>query len=69
VWIGLALWRCWLRVEGDAGVSEKKADLICTVNVNLSEDEGEREKQTIERWWIGAVEGLRIENWDLFGDE
>lgn len=80
VWIGLALWRCWLdptsdsserNGNGTAGTrgGQKKADLVLSVNVNLSADGGEAERVKVEAWFMEAVKGLRIRDWGLFADE
>ncbi|RXK40067.1 hypothetical protein M231_02707 [Tremella mesenterica] len=85
VWIGVALWRCWveqvrpledapvtdLDTGGGHGVRKKKADLVYSVNVNLSASDGNgyRERQMVEAWWQRSVGSLRIEDWNLFGDE
>jgi len=66
VWIGVALWRCWLE-DPSAGVS-KKADLVCSVNVNLSAEGGNDEGRRVEEWWTRTVGTLRILDWELFGD-
>ncbi|ORY31653.1 hypothetical protein BCR39DRAFT_526129 [Naematelia encephala] len=62
VWIGVALWRVW--------VGHKTADVVCSVNVNLSatDGKGNEEKQSVEAWWVRAVEGFRIVDFGLFGD-
>lgn len=68
MWIGLALWRCWLEPTGTAG--RKKADVILSVNVNLSAEGGggEQERERVEGWFEQAVGSLRIEDWGLFRD-
>jgi hypothetical protein len=60
VWIGMALWRCWR--------GSKKADLVLSVNVNLSAVGGDDEKRAVEIWFSQTAEQLRIEDWGLFGD-
>lgn len=60
MWIGLALWRCWL--------GKKKADVVMSVNVKLSGEGGEAEKQVVQSWLDGAVSSFRIQDWGLFGD-
>jgi len=61
VFIGVALWRChWGR---------KKADLVMSVNVNLSAEGGEGERGVVEGWWEDAVGSLELKDWELFGDE
>jgi hypothetical protein len=61
VWIAVGLWRCWF--------GNKKADLVVSVNVNVTSEEGEKEREKVESWWTGVVGGLRIIDWGLFGDE
>jgi len=50
--------------------ASKKADVVCSVNVNLSaaDGRGALEREAVERWWRRAVEGMRILDWGLFGD-
>jgi hypothetical protein len=60
VWIGMALWRCWM--------GKKKADVVLSVNVNLGAEGGEAERAKVATWLDGAVDSLRIEDWGLFGD-
>jgi hypothetical protein len=60
VWIGMALWRCWM--------GRKKADVVLSVNVNLSAEGGEAEKDKVAAWLEQAVGSFRIEDWGLFGD-
>ena len=66
--ISLALWRVWL--EDPNGGAKKKADLVCSVNVNLTstDGQGEEEMRRVEGWWRGAVESLKIVDFGLFGD-
>ncbi|KAK8853445.1 hypothetical protein IAR55_004151 [Kwoniella newhampshirensis] len=68
VWIGVALWRIWL--EDSASERKKKADVVLSVNVNLSSEEGrgEEERQIVQSWFERAVGSLRILDWGLFGD-
>ena len=67
VWIGLALWRVNLAEGG----RRKKADVVCSVNVNLSapDGKGEEEQRAVEEWWKASVGSLAIRDFDLFGDE
>ncbi|WRT69999.1 uncharacterized protein IL334_006992 [Kwoniella shivajii] len=69
VWIGVGLWRIWLEQSGSER-TKKKADLVLSVNVNLSDESGvgniEREK--VEEWFKRAVESLQIIDFALFGD-
>ncbi|KAL1410817.1 hypothetical protein Q8F55_001760 [Vanrija albida] len=65
VWIGIALWRCWADVAG----AKKRADVVCSANVNLSAEGGEAEQASVEQWWRESVAGLRVLDWGLFGDE
>jgi hypothetical protein len=67
VFIALALWRIWTEVDG----RRKRADLVCSVNVNLSaaDGKGDEERSSVEAWWGKAVDSLRILDFDLFGDE
>ncbi|WVW86404.1 hypothetical protein I302_108450 [Kwoniella bestiolae CBS 10118] len=68
VWIGVALWRIWL--EDQQTGKRKKADLVLSVNVNLSAEGGlgVQEKERVERWFFGdCVKSLRIEDFGLFG--
>ena len=60
VWIGMALWRCWH--------GQKRADLVLSVNVNLSAPDGEAERRNVEAWFGQTVEQLKIEDWSLFAD-
>ncbi|ODN77474.1 hypothetical protein L202_04649 [Cryptococcus amylolentus CBS 6039] len=66
VWIGLALWRVW--IEGAAG--RKKADVVLSVNVNLSAEggEGAKEQHLVEGWFAQAVDSFKVEEFGLFGD-
>ena len=66
----MALWRCNLDPEGGGG-GRKKADVVLSVNVNLSAEggDGTKERERVEGWFEGAVRGLKIVDWDLFGDE
>ncbi|KAK1922250.1 hypothetical protein DB88DRAFT_497668 [Papiliotrema laurentii] len=68
VFIALALWRVWLHFDGGR---KKKADLVCSVNVNLSavDGKGEQERLAVEEWWTRSVQSLRILDFELFGDE
>lgn len=72
VWIGLALWR----IDVDIAGHKKKADIVCTANVPLKEAaEGNpngvtsEELAKVEGWWRNAVAGMKINDWNLFGDE
>lgn len=72
VWIGLALWR----IDVDIAGHRKKADIVCTANVPLKESaEGNpngvtsEELAKVEGWWRNAVAGMKINDWNLFGDE
>jgi hypothetical protein len=60
VWIGMALWRCWL--------GKKKADVVMSVNVNMTAEGGEAEKQKVSTWLEGTIGSLKVEDWELFGD-
>lgn len=53
------------------GGGRKKADVVCSVNVNLSSSDGrgEIERQEVERWWSLSVGSMRITDFELFGDE
>jgi len=66
--ISLALWRVWLQDEG--GNRKKKADVVCSVNVNLtsSDGQGEAERERVDGWWRAAVGSLQIVDYGLFGD-
>jgi hypothetical protein len=72
VWVGLVLWRCWYEPgEGTGAVGgKKKADLVMSVNVNLSagDKRGEAERERGEAVLRRAAETLRIEDWGLFAD-
>ncbi|ORX40450.1 hypothetical protein BD324DRAFT_610756 [Kockovaella imperatae] len=59
VFVGVALWRVWIE-----GSRKKQADVVCSVNVNMSKDD----KKEIESWWLKAVKSLQILDWDLFVD-
>ncbi|WVQ94929.1 hypothetical protein IAU59_002015 [Kwoniella sp. CBS 9459] len=69
VWIGVALWRVWL--EDAEERIKKKADVVLSVNVNLSAADGgaEKERETVQRWFEQAVGSLKILDYGLFGDE
>lgn len=56
----MALWRCWY--------GQKRADLVLSVNVNLSAPDGEDERRIVEAWFGHTVAQLRIEDWGLFAD-
>jgi hypothetical protein len=60
VWIGIALWRCW--------IGKKKADVVMSVNVNISGEGGEAEKQKVSGWLENSINSLKVEDWGLFGD-
>jgi hypothetical protein len=60
VWIGMALWRCWM--------GKKKADVVLSVNVNMGAEGGEAEKEKVAAWLENTVSSFRIEDWGLFGD-
>ncbi|WVQ83656.1 hypothetical protein IAT38_005799 [Cryptococcus sp. DSM 104549] len=66
VWIGVALWRVWL--EGPEG--KKKADVVLSVNVNLSSGDGNgpKEREIVEGWFKDAVWSMKILDYGLFGD-
>jgi len=68
VWIALALWRIWIQPEGPGG--KKKADVVCSVNVNLSAENGRGlvERDAVEAWWETAVQNMQVLDWGLFGD-
>lgn len=65
----MALWRCWLEPTGSGG-GRKKADVVMSVNVNLSADgvDGEKERSRVDGWFEGTVESMRIVDCGLFGD-
>ena len=52
-----------------SGLGRKKADVVLSVNVNLSADGGEAERGRAEGAFERAVESLKIKDWGLFGDE
>ena len=56
--------------ETGEGSGKKKADVVCSVNVNLSAPNaaGEAERERVEEWWLRSVGSLRILDWNLFGD-
>lgn len=60
MWIAVALWRCWR--------GKKKADVVMSVNVNLSAEGGQEEKQRVQGWVDSAAASLSIQDWELFGD-
>lgn len=60
MWIAVALWRCWR--------GKKKADVVMSVNVNLSAEGGEVEKQKVQNWLERSVGSFSIQDWELFGD-
>ena len=71
MFIGVALWRVW--IEGDpeeGGGTKKKADVVCSVNVNMSAEDGNgpMERQRVEEWWLRAVGSMRISDYNLFGN-
>ena len=55
---------------GGSGRGGKKADVVCSINVNLSSEDGQGsiERGVVERWWSRSVQSLVIRDWDLFGD-
>ncbi|TXT15804.1 hypothetical protein VHUM_00307 [Vanrija humicola] len=65
VWIGVALWRCWADLPG----AKKRADVVGSVNVNLSAEGGEAEQRAVEAWWRQSVASMRVLDWGLFGDQ
>ncbi|WWC95141.1 hypothetical protein V866_001995 [Kwoniella sp. B9012] len=68
VWIGVALWRIWL--ENQQTGKKKKADLVLSVNVNLSAEggKGSEEKERVEKWFVGdCVRSLKVLDFGLFG--
>ncbi|OCF44492.1 hypothetical protein I317_01561 [Kwoniella heveanensis CBS 569] len=74
VWIGVALWRVWIEstLGSDARTgSKKKADVVLSVNVNLSAADGgaEQEREKVQGWFERAVRSLQILDYGLFGDE
>lgn len=58
----MALWRCWM--------GKKKADLVLSVNVNMSAEDGQGqlERERVEGWWLRSVGSLKLKDWNLFGD-
>lgn len=49
-------------------MGKKKADVVMSVNVNLSSEGGEAERDQVQRWLDGAVGSFKIKDWELFGD-
>ena len=49
-------------------MGKKKADVVMSVNVNLSSDGGEAERDQVQRWLNAAVASFRVKDWELFGD-
>ena len=64
----MALWRCWLE-PAEPGKGKKKADVVLSVNVNLSAEGGEQERAKAERAFEEAKKSLDVRDWGLFGDE
>lgn len=48
---------------------ERKADVVCSVNVNLSAVGVWEEMKLVTGWWEKTVESLRVVDWMLFGDD
>jgi hypothetical protein len=57
----LALWRVDLHSEN----GRRRADVVCSVNVNYGKD-GEMEVERVRMWWLAAVKGMRIKDYALF---
>ena len=49
-------------------MGKKKADVVMSVNVNLSSEGGEAERDLVQRWLDGAVSSFQVKDWGLFGD-
>lgn len=56
--------------SGSGGSGRKKADVVMSVNVNLSAEggQGEDERRKVDGWFQEAARGFRIADWGLFGD-
>jgi hypothetical protein len=54
----------------DGAGRKKKADVVLSVNVNLSaaDGKGAEEVKRVEEWLPRAVGSLRVDDWNLFGD-
>lgn len=55
-------------MEGEDG--KKKADVVLSVNVNISaaDGSGEKEREQVEGWFGNAVESLKVVDYGLFGN-
>jgi hypothetical protein len=47
---------------------QEKADVVMSVNVNISGEGGEAEKQKVSGWLENSINSLKVEDWGLFGD-
>ena len=54
----------------ESGNGKKKADVVLSVNVNLSavDGSGEKERRQVEGWFGKAVESLKVVDYGLFGN-
>ncbi|WVR09638.1 hypothetical protein IAU60_006711 [Kwoniella sp. DSM 27419] len=70
VWIGVALWRIWLEDAQPSAGGSKKADVVLSVNVNLSaaDGQGQQEQASVEEWFHRSAASLKIEDFGLFGE-
>ncbi|KAJ9108144.1 hypothetical protein QFC19_002612 [Naganishia cerealis] len=63
--IFLALWRVLLPNSTNERGPGRKADVLCTVNVNRGKD-GIAEVDKVKEWFPNAVKGMKIVNYGLF---
>jgi hypothetical protein len=63
--IFLALWRVLLPSTTDEAGPSRKADVLCTVNINKGKD-GLDEVNRVREWFPRSVEGMKIVNYGLF---
>jgi hypothetical protein len=59
----VALWR--VDLVSDDGKARRRADVVCSVNVNQGKD-GQVEVEKVKAWWEEAVKGLTIQDYALF---
>ena len=60
VMITLALFRCWK--------GRKKADVVLSINVNLSAPGGKEEQARVRGWLTKAITSFTLHDWELFPD-
>ncbi len=59
--IMLALWR--VELHGENG--KRRADVVCSANVNVGKD-GQQELESVRSWWEPAMKEMRIKDYALF---